>query len=279
MRKVVVISGAGLSVESGVQAFRGKEGLWCGHDIAKVATGSTWLANADEIRDFYNARRYEIGRAEPNAAHRLLAGMEGSEEFELLHFTQNVDDLLERAGAAEVVHLHGSIRRLRCEMCGHARDVGHQRIRSALCPVCRTKGLVRPDIVLMGEHAPEYARLRSALRSLGEEDALVVIGTSGNVLSVGEIAKQVPGFKILCDPTPSAAIDPRAFHEVVRLPASEGIPRVLELIHASAGSRFPVGRWATVEEEAESGPVGPVKPGRMASLLSWLFRSPRPADC
>ncbi|CUW41938.1 Putative NAD-dependent protein deacetylase of SIR2 family (plasmid) [Magnetospirillum sp. XM-1] len=279
MRKVVVISGAGLSVESGVQAFRGKEGLWCGHDIAKVATGSTWLANAVEIRDFYNARRYEIGRAEPNAAHHLLAGLEGSEEFGLLHFTQNVDDLLERAGAAEVVHLHGSIRRLRCEMCGQVRDVGHRRIQSAICPTCRTKGFVRPDIVFMGEHAPEYARLRSALQSLGEEDALVVIGTSGSVLSVGEIAKHVPGFRILCDPNPSAEIDPRAFHEVVRLPASEGMAKVLDLIRASAGSRFPAGRWATAEEEAASGPMGPARSGRMAALLAWLFRRPQPAQC
>ena len=117
--RVVVLTGAGISAESGVRTFRDSGGLWEGHDVADVATPEGFARDPELVQRFYDARRRAVREARPNAAHRALARLEAALEDDLLVVTQNVDDLHERAGSQRVVHMHGELRRARCQACHH----------------------------------------------------------------------------------------------------------------------------------------------------------------
>jgi NAD-dependent deacetylase len=175
---IVVLTGAGVSAESGLATFRGPDGLWEGHRVEDVCTPEAFLRDPGLVHSFYDARRAKLGTVEPNPAHQALARLDEEWPGELLLVTQNVDDLHERAGSKRLIHMHGELTKgwcLRCnERFGWAGPMGD----GAECPDCGTTGMVRPDIVWFGEMPYKMERIDEALRRC---DLFVSIGTSGAV--------------------------------------------------------------------------------------------------
>lgn len=177
MTRIVVLTGAGISAESGVPTFRGADGLWEGHDIDDVATPEGFDRDPDLVQAFYDARRRAVASVFPNAAHRALARLEGAIGDDLLVVTQNVDDLHERAGSRNLVHMHGELRRALCLACGARPDWDADLIDRPACPECGER-MLRPDVVWFGEMPYELDRIEQAVVAC---DVFVSIGTSGEV--------------------------------------------------------------------------------------------------
>ena len=177
MTRIVVLTGAGISAESGVPTFRGADGLWEGHRVEDVATPEAYERDPDTVLAFYDARRRALGAVAPNAAHRALARLEGAMGDELLVVTQNVDDLHERAGSRHLVHMHGELRRALCGACGARPEWDGDLIERPPCPECGER-MLRPDVVWFGEMPYELERIENAVVAC---DEFVSIGTSGAV--------------------------------------------------------------------------------------------------
>jgi NAD-dependent deacetylase len=175
---IVILTGAGVSAESGLSTFRGPDGLWEGHRVEDVCTPEAFRRDPALVHAFYNARREKLGTVKPNAAHEALARLDREWPGELLLVTQNVDDLHERAGSKRLVHMHGELARGWCLACnGRFAWSGPMGVQSE-CPDCGSVGLVRPDIVWFGEIPYEMERIDDALQRC---DLFVSIGTSGAV--------------------------------------------------------------------------------------------------
>ena len=177
---IVVLTGAGISAESGLATFRGVGGLWEGRRAEDVATPEAFARDAGMVHRFYNQRRRQLHdpAIKPNAAHLALARLEAAWPGSVLVVTQNVDDLHERAGSRAVLHMHGEIRRVRCVACGEERLwLGDLEV-STPCPACGAKASLRPAIVWFGEMPLEMARITAALQGC---DLFVAVGTSGHV--------------------------------------------------------------------------------------------------
>ena len=178
IRNIVILTGAGISAESGLATFRGPDGLWEGHRVEDVATPQAFERDPDLVHAFYDARRSRLQEVEPNAAHAALARLDAQWPGELLIVTQNVDDLHERAGARRVLHMHGELKSAWCLACdSRMRWEGSLGDRPA-CPQCGVPGQLRPDIVWFGEMPYEMERIDRALMNA---DLFVSIGTSGAV--------------------------------------------------------------------------------------------------
>jgi NAD-dependent deacetylase len=178
LRNIVVLTGAGISAESGLATFRGPYGLWEGHRVEDVATPEAFARDPVLVHRFYDARRENLARVEPNAAHRALARLDAEWEDGLLIVTQNVDDLHERAGAKRLLHMHGELKSGWCRACDARMAWEGGMGGQAICPECGVAGQVRPDIVWFGEMPYEMERID---RALMDADLFVSIGTSGNV--------------------------------------------------------------------------------------------------
>lgn len=174
---IVILTGAGISAESGIGTFRDAGGLWEQYPIERVATPEGFAADPALVHKFYNARRANAAKAVPNAAHQALARLEQNHTGQTLIVTQNVDDLHERGGSQNVWHMHGQLNRAKCAACDHTWDAPAQMHAADPCPRCAAPA-TRPDIVWFGEmpHKMDeiYHRIQSA-------DLFVSIGTSGNV--------------------------------------------------------------------------------------------------
>ena len=177
-RNIVVLTGAGISADSGLATFRGADGLWEGHRVEDVATPQAYARDPALVHQFYDARRARLGEVEPNDAHRALARLDALWPGELLIVTQNVDNLHERAGAKRLLHMHGELARGWCLQCGNRFGWTGPMGEGASCPACRIQGQVRPDIVWFGEMPYEMERIDEALQ---QADLFVSIGTSGAV--------------------------------------------------------------------------------------------------
>lgn len=175
--RIVILTGAGISAESGVSTFRDAGGLWEGHDVAAVATPQGFAADPELVQRFYDDRRRSLAGVEPNAAHLALARLEGKLVDDVLVITQNVDDLHERAGSNSVLHMHGELRKALCELCGARSPWQGDLADRPSCPDCGTAAL-RPDVVWFGE-VPYY--LEKIMEVLEGCDVFVSIGTSGAV--------------------------------------------------------------------------------------------------
>lgn len=196
MKKIVIISGAGLSADSGISTFRGNDGTWDNHDLDVVCNFNTWERNFDAVHDFYNERRKMLRTVKPNPMHTLLTEFES--KYEVYHFTQNIDDLLERAGCKNVIHVHGSLTKMSCEQCGEIWDIGYTAFDSGNhCPDCGSHKKVKPAVVFFNENAPRYAYMWAKLSELKPDDVLIIIGTSGVVLPINDIVASVPCRKVL----------------------------------------------------------------------------------
>ena len=174
---IVILTGAGISAESGVPTFRGPDGLWEGHRVEDVATPQAFRRDPVLVQRFYDARRAALATVEPNAAHRALARLDAEWPGELLIVTQNVDDLHERGGATRLLHMHGELKRALCTGCGAAPAWEGPLADDPPCPQCGTASL-RPDIVWFGEMPYHMDRIEAAIAAC---DLFVSIGTSGAV--------------------------------------------------------------------------------------------------
>lgn len=221
MSKVIIFSGAGISTESGISTFRDSGGLWEQHRIEDVCYAGCLSHNREGTIAFYDKRRTDLKKAKPNRAHSEIAKLKDKYPDEITVITQNVDDLFERAGCKEVMHLHGFLTSVRCMKCHFKEDIGYNELpRDRICPSC--SGDLRPDIVFFGEAAPMYAPFYNVL---AECEMFISIGTSGNVIDLGfagSIQKSV-----LNNLEASEVIDESLFDLVIYDKATVAIDRIV----------------------------------------------------
>ncbi len=219
--RIVLLTGAGISAESGLGTFRDEGGLWAQHDLADVATPEAFMRDPDLVHRFYNARRQNAAEAQPNAAHRALTRLQTEHPDSVIIVTQNVDDLHERAGSEGVIHMHGELTGALCAACGERWSAPAQMNPDDPCPSCN-KPTTRPDIVWFGEmpyHMPRIAAL------LHQADLFVSIGTSGNVYPAAGFVQEarVAGAQTLelnLEPSAGATL----FHQTRQGLASQLVP-------------------------------------------------------
>ena len=178
INNIVILTGAGVSAESGVATFRGPDGLWEGQRVEDVATPEAFRRDPALVHAFYDARRAKLGTVEPNAAHKALARLDEQWPGDLLLVTQNVDDLHERAGSSRLIHMHGELKKGWCLACDDRFAWEGPMGEDASCASCNAVGRVRPDIVWFGEMPYDMERIDKALQ---RADLFVSIGTSGAV--------------------------------------------------------------------------------------------------
>lgn len=184
-QKLVVLTGAGISAESGLKTFRDSDGLWEGYDINEVATATAWRRNPALVLEFYNMRRQHVKEAQPNAAHRQLAELEN--DFEVIIITQNIDDLHERAGSDNVVHLHGEIFKMRSEQ--NESLIYEIRDSIAMGQLAADGAQLRPHIVWFEEAVP---MMEEAIRLVKQADLFAVVGTSLVVYPAASLVDYAP---------------------------------------------------------------------------------------
>ncbi|MEP0962415.1 MAG: NAD-dependent deacylase [Roseobacter sp.] len=177
MEKIVILTGAGISAESGLGTFRAEGGLWAQHRIEDVATPEGFARDPQLVVDFYNARRAQAAEAKPNAGHLALARLEAEFEGQVVLVTQNVDDLHEKAGMKQVMHMHGALNGALCASCDHRWPAPLKMNVADICPHCSAPS-ARPDIVWFGEMPYDMDEIYAHLE---QADLFVSIGTSGNV--------------------------------------------------------------------------------------------------
>ena len=232
IENIVILTGAGISAESGLATFRGPEGLWEGHRVEDVATPEAFARDPVLVHRFYDARRANLATVSPNAAHRALARLDAEWPGELLIVTQNVDDLHERAGAKRLLHMHGELKSAWCRACDARSPWESGMGEGPACPACGAEGRLRPDIVWFGEMPYEMDRIDRALMNA---DLFVSIGTSGNVYPAAgfvQTARYVGARTLEMNLEPS--LGSYLFHESRTGPAGVLVPGwVEEMLSAS----------------------------------------------
>lgn len=221
--KITVLTGAGVSAESGIKTFRDSDGLWEGHDVMQVASPEGFARNPELVLDFYNQRRRQLLTVEPNAAHKALADLEKHHQVTIV--TQNVDDLHERAGSTNVIHLHGELLKVRSTY--DESYVIEWKNDLNLGDVCPKNSQLRPHIVWFGEMVP---MLEKGADAVEQADVLIIIGTSMQVYpAAGLIQYAKPRAPIyFIDPRPSISETDRI--KVFAENATTGVPKVVELL-------------------------------------------------
>lgn len=223
MAKVVIFSGAGISAQSGLSTFRDSGGLWEQYKIEEICSEGCLSWNRENTLTFYDKRREQLSSVKPNYAHEVIARLQAKYPKDIAIITQNVDDLFERAGCKEVLHLHGFLPHLRCEKCSNSQHIGYvKQQRELTCKACG--GKLRPDIVFFGESAPMYEYLYEAMETC---EFLAVIGSSGNVVAMDYFAEQVK-VSILNNLEKSSAIDERVYTKVLYQKATEAIDEIAQ---------------------------------------------------
>ncbi|MGB7785407.1 MAG: NAD-dependent deacylase [Salinimicrobium sp.] len=221
MKKVVVLTGAGVSAESGIKTFRDADGLWEGHDVMDVATPQAWQRNQELVLDFYNQRRRQLKMVEPNAAHLALKELE--QKYEVHIITQNVDDLHERAGSKNVIHLHGELMKARSTFDEDLILDWEGDIKPG--DFCEHNHQLRPHVVWFGEAVP---MMEKAIEITSRADILIIIGTSMQVYPAAGliefIERDTPVYFI--DPKPSIAEQKNL--SIFAEKASVGVPKLVD---------------------------------------------------
>jgi len=216
-KHIVVLTGAGISAESGLQTFRDSDGLWMGYDVYEVASPRGWKKNPALVLDFYNMRRKDVAAAHPNAAHIGLAELE--KDFDVTIITQNIDDLHERAGSSKIIHLHGQIFQMRSE----ADEDTIYEIRSDINVGDKAKdgAQLRPNIVWFEEPVP---MIEKAVALVNDCDVLAVVGTSLQVYPAASLLHYAPRYlpKYIIDKKIPAVQSSPTLH-LIEMPATEGV--------------------------------------------------------
>ncbi len=223
MKRIVLLTGAGMSAESGISTFRDNNGLWENHRIEEVASPEAWVQNPEMVLDFYNQRRKQLLEVEPNAGHLALVRLE--KKFDVQIITQNVDDLHERAGSSKVLHLHGELKKVRSTIDPTlVYELDHWEIK--LGDKCEKGSQLRPHIVWFGEAVPMIDKATELAKTA---DIFMVIGTSMVVYPAAGLIHYVER------ETPKFYVDPKAFPvhgianmEVIRQKAGKALPALVD---------------------------------------------------
>lgn len=229
VKSIVVLTGAGVSAESGIRTFRAVDGLWEEHAIEDVATPEGFLRNPQLVYQFYNARRQQLlaPAVKPNQAHISLAKFEREFPGEFLLVTQNVDNLHERAGSRNLIHMHGELVKMRCTNTQLVFDVVEDFSFDTECRCCRLPGNLRPHIVWFGEMPFEMQKITRALQQC---DLFIAIGTSGNVYPASgfyQTAKEHGAMTVELN----LAVTGSRFDQHIQGPASRSVPAFLQSLH------------------------------------------------
>lgn len=225
VKKIVVLTGAGISAESGINTFRDANGLWEGHDIMDVASPDGFRRNPALVLDFYNKRRKQLLGVAPNLAHRALAGLQ--DLFEVSVITQNVDDLHERAGSRHVIHLHGELLKARSTF---DEDLVYDWKKDInIGDFCEHHHQLRPHIVWFGETVP---RIEYAAQAVSEADIIMIIGTSMQVYPAAGLVNYAPENTpvYFIDPKPGISENSRPHLTIIPEKATTGVPRAIAMI-------------------------------------------------
>jgi NAD-dependent deacetylase len=223
---IVVLTGAGLSAESGLGTFRDKGGLWEEFDLEAVATPQGFARNPARVHDFYNLRRRRLGSVQPNAAHLALARLEREYRGNVLTVTQNIDPLHEAAGTENLIHMHGELARVLCAACETSVGWTHDLSTGTVCGSCGKAGTMRPDVVWFGEMPREMDRIYAALTAC---DLFISIGTSGSVYPAAGFVTEARAagahtVELNLEPSDGASL----FTEAHYGPATEIVPSFVE---------------------------------------------------
>ena len=229
---IVVLTGAGISKESGIDTFRDAGGLWTRVNLEEVATLEAWHRDKKKVLDFYNdtRRQFRAAHVEPNAAHRALARLEKEYDGEVVVVTQNIDPLHEMAGSRNILHMHGRDGEIRCMRCIHVFESDVDLTPESICPNCQAVGELRPNIVWFGEMPQHMDEIHAALERCG---LFLAIGTSGEVypaagfvLEVRRHRARAHTVELNLEPTDNRDL----FHEHIYGPATEVVPRYVERV-------------------------------------------------
>lgn len=225
---IVVLTGAGISAESGLKTFRDNDGLWEGHSVMDVATPESFHRNPKLVNNFYNQRRAQLlsGEVHPNPAHLALAAFEEKFTGEFTLITQNVDDLHERAGSKNILHMHGSLLRAKCNLCEYGFEITTDLNHQDSCKQCAAKGALRPDIVWFGEMPVHMEEIEEKISRC---QLFVSIGTSAAVYPAAgfsDLARHLGAKTLELNLAPSSKSED--FSESILGPATKIVPQVFE---------------------------------------------------
>jgi NAD-dependent deacetylase len=225
MKNIVVLTGAGMSAESGIATFRDADGLWEGHDVMEVATPEGFYNNPELVLDFYNQRRAQLKEVQPNKGHKQLKYLE--EKYNVQIITQNVDDLHERVGSANVLHLHGELRKVKSTV--NPNLIYNWEDDLFLGDLCEEKSQLRPDIVWFGEAVP---MIDEAIKIVENADILVIIGTSMQVYPAASLIDFVaPEVSLyLIDPNPTIKESQYANLSIIKEGAAKGVAKLIAVL-------------------------------------------------
>ena len=234
-RHVVILTGAGISADSGIATFRDPDGVWARYDLEDLATPEAFERNPAFVHEFYNDRHAKLAHVEPNPAHTALARLEAHHPGEVLIVTQNVDDLHERGAAAKVIHMHGEMRKARCRDKGTVLDWDGALGVDLACPCCGATGALRPHVVWFGEMPLFMDRIGAALAAC---DLFVSIGTSGSVYPAAGFVEEVraSGAAHTVELNLEASAGGALFAERILGRAAEIVPAYVARLLAEAGS-------------------------------------------
>jgi NAD-dependent deacetylase len=223
--KIVFLTGAGVSRESGIKTFRDSDGLWEGHDVMEVASIEGWKKDREKVLKFYNERRAQLDTVEPNLAHKLIAELE--QEHDVVVITQNVDDLHERAGSTNVMHLHGELRKMCSSM--NKKSVLPYTQDIKIGDKHEDGSQLRPFIVWFGEDVP---RMPDTTKEVMSADVLVVIGTSLEVYPAAGLVRFAKGSCRLfyIDPQPNKDVPGIEYFSVIEKIATDGMKELVEYL-------------------------------------------------
>jgi NAD-dependent deacetylase len=224
---IVILTGAGISRESGLATFRDADGIWASVRIEDVATAEAFARDPARVHGFYNARRRAIAdpAVVPNAAHHALVRLARAWPAPVLVVTQNVDDLHDRAGQQPLIHMHGELAKARCTACGAVRAWHGDLSTDTPCPACGARGGMRPDIVWFGEMPMAMDEIGAALAACG---LFVSIGTSGNVYPAAGFVAEVRGRARTVELNLEPSSGTRLFDEAIHGPATAIVPTFVQ---------------------------------------------------
>ncbi len=226
---IVILTGAGVSAESGLSTFRDSGGLWAQHRVEDVATPEAFSRNPDLVQDFYNQRRQKLATVKPNRAHKALARLEAEHTGTVLVITQNVDNLHEAAGSKNILHMHGELSKVRCRVCSSVLNWEDSVTQQTPCPKCGSAPALRPHIVWFGEMPFHMEAIDDALLAA---DLFISIGTSGNVYPAAGFVAQIGAIgraravELNMEPSEGALM----FDEARHGPAGDVVPKFIEEI-------------------------------------------------
>ncbi len=234
-KNIVILTGAGLSAESGLHTFRDKDGIWSKYDYRDVATPEGYWRNPSLVHDFYNERRRQNANVKPNAAHIALARLEAHYPGDVLIVTQNIDPLHEMAGSKNLIHMHGEIVKALCASCESRHPIGQEDLSvSSVCPACAKQGTLRPDVVWFGEMP---YRMEDIYRALAACGLFISIGTSGTVYPAASFvleAVRAGARTVELNLEPSEGIG--GFRDAIHGRATEIVPAYVEKLLIAARS-------------------------------------------